>query len=112
LSLHVGQETGAAPLKAQATYSDRHRAFLVKLVSRLVAGGTPLSAEDSRRIAEGVAQVDDALRTWRKRETRRPRGAAPVLRSPCREWAASCRPWQSVRSRALGRAPFLVKVAR
>jgi type IV secretion system protein VirB4 len=58
LSLHVGQETGAAPLKAQATYTDRYRAFLVKLVSRLVAGGAPLSAEDSRRIAEGVASVE------------------------------------------------------
>lgn len=59
LSLRVGQETGAAPLKAQERYSDRYRSFLAKLIGRLVSGpGKPLTAEDSRRIVQGIAGLE------------------------------------------------------
>ncbi len=59
LSMRMGQDTGAAPLKAQEQYSDRYRAFLVKLITRLVSvPGRPLTAEDAQRITEGIAAVE------------------------------------------------------
>lgn len=59
VSIRTGQETGAAPLKAQEHYSDRYRAFLIQLVTRLVSvPGKALTAEDAQRISEGIAAVE------------------------------------------------------
>lgn len=59
LSLRLGQPTGAAPLKAMETYTDRYRSFLAILLQRLVQEPTaPLLASDKVRIEQAIRSIE------------------------------------------------------